>query len=430
MSLRRRIATGSAANLAGIAMGAVLQLLNVPILISAWGQEGFGLWIMLSTIPTYFALSDLGFVQAATTDMTISVAQGNKTRALATFQSISALFAFSSIIIVFFIGAIGLLLKYINFDFLYIIKDYYFVLFLLIFYSILSVLSRITLSGFRSTGNYAIGSFAYDMFSLLEGLAALATAYLGGTFVDVACCLILMRMLSMAILYKFLRLRVAWLYLGLDKANITEVRRLSAPALAALAIPAALAINLQGVVLIIGAVLSPASVAIFTPLRTLSRLVLQLIGVVNRASMPEIGHAAGAGHDTTMYRLVKLNILIIASVLIPGAIAFAIFGQQLIALWSRGLMEPPTALVVMMAIGMAVQGSWNFLSNIALAKNQHIILAKNLLVCAIISICVVFIGTKEYGLIGTAGAIIIGELINLWVVAKDVLSQKETKRTS
>lgn len=412
MSLFRRVATGSVANLAGIAMSAMLQILSVPLLVTAWGQEQFGIWMMLTTIPTYFALTDLGFAQAATTDMTINTARGDSATALATFQSVGLLFLFSSSVLVL---ASTLLLASAEwgegFRQYWIVENARIIV-LLVGYAALALLSRVTLAGFRATGHYALGTISYDSMVLVEGIAGLTVAYLGGGFESVAITLALCRLLSMGLLYMLLRAKVPWLYYGLDHANVAEVKRLLGPSIAALAIPIALAVNLQGSVLVVGAVLSPAVVALFVPVRTASRLVIQMIGVVNRATMPEIGRASGENAGAAMKKLLKLNLLVIVLVLVPGGLLFAMLGQQLLNLWSGGHLAPPATFVEIMALAMALHGGWYFISNILLATNSHATISRFLLISSFVSLLIFVACSREYGLIGVAIGAALSELLN------------------
>src|SRR5689334_17280580 len=91
MSVARRLIGGTAANALSITMSAILQLAAVPILTAAWGVSQYGVWLMLTTIPTYFALTDLGFIQAATADMTMHHARNQQDAVVRVFQSIAVL---------------------------------------------------------------------------------------------------------------------------------------------------------------------------------------------------------------------------------------------------------------------------------------------------------------------------------------------------
>lgn len=394
-------------------MGAVLQLGSIPILVSSWGTETFGIWMMLTTIPTYFGLTDLGFVQAATSDMTMQVARGHKDQALRTFQSIWILFLIIATACIGMASALFLLDAGNASGAIAWLAANADLIVMLIAYSALSLLSRVTLAGFRSTGFYALGTLAYDALVFVEGMALLIVVYFGGDFRDAATTLIVMRVLSMGAFYLLLRQVVDWLHLGWARATPYELKRLLKPAMSAMSIPIALAVTLQGTVLIVGAVISPAAIAIYTPVRTASRLVIQIIGVVNRATMPELATKTALNAREDLKRLYRINALLIAAVLIPGGLFFAIFGSDLIGVWTAGHVMPSVTFVSLMAFAMVVHGGWYFLSNMLLATNAHGPLASTMVVIAPLSIGLCFLGGNLWGLNGVAIGVIVTEAICL-----------------
>ena len=69
----------------------IVQLGLVPVLLYAWGTEQYGVWILLSAVPTYLTFSDFGFTLIAKNEMLIQVARGAREDAACTFQSVFAL---------------------------------------------------------------------------------------------------------------------------------------------------------------------------------------------------------------------------------------------------------------------------------------------------------------------------------------------------
>lgn len=458
MSLTRRILSGTMANTAGIAMNAMLQLVSVPVLVSAWGAEAFGLWIMLTTIPTYFALTDLGFLQATTSEMAMLIARGERTRAARVFISSTALIAAVSAGIFLLVTVIALGCAILD-----VLPGGVGlpVLLLLAGFSVLSLLSRLPVAALRASGHYARGTIAYDTMSTIEGIAGLAVAAAGGGFGDVALSFLLIRVVTIALLFGVLYRLAGWLRpnawqpVGTDPGgagpisrrsrqhgaraavaspaigpigdrgqglvfsasalaemiDFDEIRALFRPALAALTIPLALALNLQGVVLIIGAVLSPAAVAVYSPVRTCSRLLIQLVGTVNRATMPELSSARAGERSNDLRRILKVNGLLLLFVLLPGTLIFAAIGRDFVALWSGGHILPDRTFVAAVALATLVHGSWYFLSNMLLATNDHIALARYSLGCALLTLGLVALLANVAGLSGVGLALLVGECL-------------------
>jgi hypothetical protein len=98
VNVLRRIRNGLGANLYSQIATVIVQLVGAPILLHAWGAQLYGEWLVLSAIPAYLSMSDLGFSQSAGYDMTALVARNDRAGALAVFQSLGALvFGFSII---------------------------------------------------------------------------------------------------------------------------------------------------------------------------------------------------------------------------------------------------------------------------------------------------------------------------------------------
>lgn len=407
MGIGRRILSGSLANTAGIGMSAFAQLLSVPILLGAWGPEKYGVWIMLTTIPMYFALTDLGFVQAATSEMTMKFAKGEKDAALAIFQSTTVLIASMCAAAVALLVAIATAVAAMGYV---MVGQNMQLIVLLCFFSAFTLLSRLPLGALRATGHYALGTLAYDLMVMLEGLAALLTAHAGGDFTAVALCLLGMRVVNMAALNMLLHRQVPWLRYGLAQARLREIRRLFKPAIAGMVIPVALATNLHGTVLVVGAIVSPAAVAVYSAVRTCSRLMIQVVGVVNRATMPEVAQAFASSENKRLGAILRMNGLLIGAVLLPGALLFAAFGKEFVELWSRGSLSPSRTFVGLMAVGTLVHGAWYFLSNMLLATNSHVSLAKYILGASVVTLLLAVVLGGSIGLNGAAIAVICGEL--------------------
>ncbi|MBK5204483.1 MAG: lipopolysaccharide biosynthesis protein [Polaromonas sp.] len=423
MSLKRKLFGNGIANAAGIGWTAVLQLISVPILTSVWGAERYGIWLMLTTIPTYFALSDLGFATAATSDMTMSVAKGEHNAAISTFNSVWVLILAVSAASV----AIASTLLWMPF-----VSDTALtwwpvangkVLFYLVAYSAAVLASRIILAGFRCSGHYAFGTLAYDSLVFAEGMFVLGMAYMGYDFTECAIGFLLARLSLLVVMSLQLRRTVPWLTLGFSRANGTELRRLLGPALAAMAIPTALAVNIQGMLLITGIFVSTTAVAVLGPVRTASRIAIQLVGIVNRATMPEFSSALAQGDVNARSKLLRINILMVMLVLMPGAILFGLYGKYLVTFWTGGRINPSADFVELIAVAMFLQGLWYFGSNLLVSVNMHIVFSKKLVLVSLATIIIAIPLGNIFGLIGIAVAILAAEVASFILIISPFLGQ-------
>ena len=82
-TIRGRIGRALGAGAFGQAVTVLVQLASIPLFLRYWGIERYGEWLILSAIPSYLALSDLGFGSAAANEMTMAAGAGNRDRVLA-----------------------------------------------------------------------------------------------------------------------------------------------------------------------------------------------------------------------------------------------------------------------------------------------------------------------------------------------------------
>ena len=129
--------------------------------------------------------------------------------------------------------------------------------------------------------------------------------------------------------------------------------------------------NIQGIHLIVGLAIGPSAVALFVPLRTLSRLAMQPATIINRLIEPELALAYGAG-DRSLFRqiftrssqLALWGVLGACSLLGPGAC-------MIFPTWTSGMvsMHWPTYLVLLSVV--SINSIWSTALRVLYAINSH-----------------------------------------------------------
>jgi len=409
MSIKKRILSGAAVNFAGMVMSAAAQIVSVPVLTSAWGVEQYGTWLMITTVPAYLALSDLGFASASTSDMTMQIARGQRAQARTTFQSVWMLVNLVSAALLLITIVVAVALPGLSNSTLWL-SAYSSVLLLLVVYSALSLNARIALAGLRATENYAFGTMLNQLITLFEVSATLTIAGLGGSFFECAVGMVCMQIANVLIMFTALHYRVGWLQVGWSNASLSEVRRLWLPAVAAMAIPIALAVNLQGMVIVAGVFVSATAAATLASVRTVSRVAIQAVGAINRATMPELS-AAGAKDDMHAFgKIVALNLASVALILVPGALLFGAIGDQVVEIWTRSKIHPAPSLVWLLAISMVAHGLWYYTSNLMLASNAHTKVTRLLTTVCLGAIAAAILAATYLGLLGIGLVLMLSEV--------------------
>jgi O-antigen/teichoic acid export membrane protein len=418
--VRSPLLSGVGANAYAQSVTLVVQLGSTPALLIAWGAKTYGLWLVVSAFPSYIALADLGFSSAAANAITLSVARRAHDEARATFQSTLALnLLTAAAILALALGAIALvpdsLVPGIPPTTRGEVRE---VCALQAVQMAATLCCGAMLSGFISTGRYALGVLLASTSRLVEAAALVLGALAFHSLVVSAALMLVARLCALVVTAAIAVHGAPWCRLGFRYARMARVRRLAGPALAVTALPIAFAVNLQGLILVIGATVSLEAVATFAAIRTLTRAILQAAVLVNTAIMPEVTRAFGASDWARIRRLTRINI---SSVLVLDAAAFAViasFGSIIIAVWTRGRVAPNPTLTLGLAAVACVHCVWLAESNLVLAVNRH---AEYTYWFLVVSVCAVFgaiPATRGLGLTGVLLPMLAAEAAMIAVVAR------------
>lgn len=146
----------------------------------------------------------------------------------------------------------------------------------------------------RSDGRYAQGTALANVVRFMEMALALISVCLGGDLVTAAT-LLLGRLLGTVWMWLMFRRASQWLSLGYSKAR-WDIQIMLRPAIAFMALPMSQALIFQGMTLTVGVVLGSVAVVVFTTSRTVTRIVIQFIHLVNGAVWSELSSAFGSGN--------------------------------------------------------------------------------------------------------------------------------------
>lgn len=368
-----RLASGFGANLLGKVWVTLIQFLSVPVLTATWGADGFGIWLMLITIPSYLALSDVGLSAAAATDVTKAVAAANYSQALQSFQTS---WLFTSLMTIGMAGltAFGLVLWLGSLASVAGPWDANVIAWAAVFTTLGTLCSLqmgIIQIVYQATNKYAFGTALRDIGYPLQGFAVMAVGLHGG---DLAIATAVSAAIAalMLILYTVVILRLEpWVKFGFANANWTTLRKLLRPSLASFALTGANSFGLQAVVVTIGWALGPAAAAVFATARMISRTPLQFAGLLNRASLPELIKAIEVGNTSLTARLMRLNIWAASLFMAPALPLLLFFGPELLLLLSGGSLHADRALFALLALAALSNVVWTTLAMPLLAQNRQ-----------------------------------------------------------
>jgi O-antigen/teichoic acid export membrane protein len=407
----------------------IIQLIQVPVFLHFWSVPLYGEWMIVNSIPAYLSFSNIGFGSVAGNEMTMMVAREDRTSALRVFQSCWWLIAgICSATILILCGALYLLpaahlLKLTNLG----ETDTKWIIFYLGVSVLLGQLEQLLQSAYRCIGRYPYGSMLKSSFMLIAFACMMIPVALGGGPRVTALVFAGANVFFTLLLCILVKRDIPWIEFGWKHASLAEIRKLIRPAIAFMGFPIGNALNLQGTLLAVGYALGPVDVVIFGTARTVSRVALQMVQMVNSTFEPEMTIAFGAGNiplTRTLHRRACQLALIVAAFIVA---AMMLFGPWFLSHWSGGHVPPSRELLSILLLVVVFYSLWSTSSTLMTSTNQHQRLAAYYLIATSITCVLCYMLARWFGLLAAAGSLLISEAImNLYVLPACLLIAHDT----
>ncbi len=376
MSIRQRIAASLAANTFGQVVTIGSQVLLTPMYFRYWGAAQYGEWLILSTVPAYLGMADLGISSAAGNEMAIRSGAGDRAGAQQTFRGAQSVAMVASM----FTLLIGLLAALAAWK-LGIPKtgvisaaDSGGTILLLAVGVALGFYGAVVQAGFRCAGLNAFGITWSNISRLSEALVAGFMLFSGFGALMLCAATLVARLLMLLAQWVSLWHQCPWLFHPKVDKDPHMVRRLMLPSLAFLAFPLGNALALQGPVLLIGSLYGGTAVALFSAMRTLARLPVQITNALNNSVSPEISRAHGQANDALVRTLHRQSWLTTVSLSLLALLGLVVLGPWLTKLWLGPGHYSPLMLHALAAVSL-ISAAWNISSVVLTAVNAHARLA-------------------------------------------------------
>jgi O-antigen/teichoic acid export membrane protein len=412
MSLQRRLFGTFGTLLLGPVVTTLVQIVNVPLMLRSWGPHLFGEWLLISTIPTYLLLTDLGFGNVAGNDMTMRSHAGDRDGAIETYQSISVLLIVLSVIIAIFVLILVTWLPLHSM--LHIVsmspQDMRNTLLILCVNCLIILQWSVIMAAYRCDGQYSIGMLYVNIIRSVEGASVLILLISHAGPLQLSMIMLVISIAGTIWLIYRRRCLVPWLSVGSNRVKWSRVRQLFGPAMAFMAFPTGSALSLQGMTMVVGLALGPLAVAVFNPMRTLSRTVFQLTDAVKNAIWPDLSAAFGRNDWALARKLHRTACQASLCLAIPAAICLALFGPRLFAIWTHGKIAMNVPAFYLLLSAVVLNAGWNASSAVPMAANKH---QSTALVYLASSCGSLFVGYFALLYVGLSGACIALVLIDL-----------------
>jgi O-antigen/teichoic acid export membrane protein len=404
--MRRRIIAGMGANSFGMAITIGIQLVSLPLFLHYWDAATYGKWLILSAIPSYLSMADVGMVTAAGNKMTMAIGEGDMQEANTLFQSAQM---FMAVIC----GGIALLVvPFVLWAPLPVLGDIdqRVALFAMSLGVLVALFGGLSDAVFKSTERYAMGIMLGNYVRLGEWVGCMFGLVIVGSFAAVALSGLAIRLigtLAGIMLAQRGNHGVRW---GLHAAKAIEIRAMVKPAVSFMAFPLANALSFQGVTLLVGAIFGPVAVALFNTYRTIARVAVQVTAIFSHTLWPEFSRLFGQGAMPAIANLYRRSTWLSALLSLFVSLGLYFLSPWMLRIWTHGAIEFVPSFMFLMLLYAAVAGIWHMPRVLLMSTNQHVGLAYWVLVAGGLSVGLSWGMSGILHLNGVGAAMLISEL--------------------
>jgi O-antigen/teichoic acid export membrane protein len=301
----------------------------------------------------------------------------------------------------------------------------------IVFYLGLSVLlgqlEQLIGAAYTCVGRYPYGSFLKSMIALTAFAVTMVPIILGYGPRTVAMVYVVANGLGTLTLGLCVRKNIPWIRFGWHYARFEQIRRLTPLAFAFMAFPIGNALNLQGTLMAVGYALGSIDVAIFASARTVSRVALQMVQMVNNTFWPELSLAYGAKNESLVRSLHRRACQMALALSLGIVLCMLSFGPWFLTHWTGGHVPPSRPLLAILLLVVVVYALWSTSSTLVTAINQHQRLAAWYVAGTGVTVVFTYFLARRYGLYGAATSLLLSEIImNIYVLPNSLRISKDT----
>ncbi len=398
---------GIGANAIAQIVNIVALLLSVPIFLAYWDREQYGTWLMLIAAPVYFQMLDGGFVASAMNEIVMCHARGDNVGAQRAF---SAALGLTTAVIATAIFFAVLLITFAPIPLLDA-PERRTSLLLLVAAALLNLYSGLYDAIFRCANRYAQGVLIMQLVRIAELIAVAVALSLGAKYLAVAAVIAAVQVIHLSFVQRYLchlRPTLMWNFGTWDPPTF---RPMIGPGLAWMGFRIGDGIAIQGAILAVGTGFGGGATVTFYAMRTLSRLLFQLVASFGNALWPEVTRLHAAGEQAVVNRMVFRFGAISISLMLVGTLVLLLLAPFILKIWTHGKVEVDWPLLCLLMAQVVMLGAW-YIPRIYLAAINQVgwlSLWAILLYAGAISLGILC--SSQFGILGLVGALVAAETL-------------------
>lgn len=377
----------------------LIQLSMVPLMIYALGGEVYGEWLILYTIPSYIILSDFGLITTANTKIDLLCSKKKFLYANKVYFNSNILLFILIFLITIFLFLIVLFLGsyyYSNFN-VFLPNEILIIITILMLDSYISLLLNHnsalyrTLKKFNTTVNWqSAGRVIPLLFFLIFILVTHDVLYS-------SVIMLLVRLIIFLLMCKNLNNSIFWIDRRFFLKSNKELLNLFRVAKSYMLIPLSNMIYLQGTIVAIAFIFNPLVVALYSTLRTYTRLMPQFIGIIGRSRWSEISYCYARKEVNEILKMRNKVFLQTISLSIAMSLFYCLIGDEIYKIWIGSSLEFDKILLILLVFN-SLFISWCYsLEVFVLAINKVHFYSFLFFVSNILQLAMGIIFSKEIG---------------------------------
>jgi len=347
---------------------AARQLIAVPILLSTWGADYYGSWLLLSTIPIFLSTSNFGI--GTTANIQIATSISNK-------QDLEArtIFSYAQI----FILGMGIIVALSAYGLTYIFANNS---------TISNESSAIVVGALTATAFFHMAAMPLLGWWTGNGKPATGYQYINvGSIVAFAITIAVPSLAgnASALAMSLMIWEIIWL-LSFHRATSTAFGKVSRPLplpiqpeIIRKLIKTGIGHQLgtlwqpllhQGTLLLAGSLMGPSGAALWSALKTITRSGNQVLEIICQSISPEIQIANGANQYGKIRKLHARGLFISIAISCLLVLFLFFFGPYLFQLWTSGVFELDPIIFRIMSASIIPAAIWMISAEIQRSTNN------------------------------------------------------------
>ena len=377
----QRFLHNSAAQTFGQVVNVLQQIFLFPFFLHCWTKQEYGEWLIITSVPIMLWVLDSGLSGLAGNRMTVASGGGDWARANLIFHNVLFIQGILSGIILLLAGLYCATVNVCHtFNFqarsaaeAHLVTPHQasVTLFCMIMYMLFGYGLGLLRAAFRASMLEARGVALLNVRLLAEVVVVIVVLSWGGHAVAVAVGMLVNMAFWFCAGFFDARRRCSGITWSFGPLHPAQAKAMLIDGLPVFAGTAANAFFLQGYPLIVNGVLGASAVVTLTAPRTVSRTLLQVVGIVNAAAGSELSRTFGSKDWEAYLRILKVLIATTVWASIGAAVGLTLFGPWVIAKWSLGKVIISHQLMFFFALSVACQCCWTACSGILFSTNMH-----------------------------------------------------------